>query len=451
MKKYRQTSIFILICILSINLVSGYRLHSKEKAEDDVESIRVFVDAISELRKGYVDKDKVTYKKLIYAAMRGMMDELDKPSRFHEPVENQQIREENEGQFAGIGVILDGEYKGLKFKYLIPNGPAEKSGIKAGDIVLAIDGLSIIGMKQKEIRAKIRGKEGSEVVLSIQRKGEEKTLSIPVVRGMVMVPSVRRAHVIDGSSIGYIYVSQFIHTTASDFEKAITKLRKDSAIDGLVIDLRGNPGGVLHGAVKMCSNFMKSGDLVVNIKKRDIRQSRKYFAEDGVKFDGLPVVVLVDGYSASASEILSSCLKDYSKAVLVGEKTYGKGSVQTIVDLRDGSSLRYTIAHYYTKSERKIDGVGIAVDIEVKLSEKERKEVYNGLMEYRAFKDDLILQDKKDLQLQAALNIFKDLKNSGEFRNAIGKSFEASKAELVQKYSRTKVAKAAQKETESEE
>ncbi|NQZ57014.1 MAG: S41 family peptidase [Lentisphaeraceae bacterium] len=445
MKKRKATSLYVLIGILSINLIFGFSLLSKEKqksSNDDVETIRVFVDAVSELKKNYVDADKVTYTRLIYAAMRGMMEELDPHSRFHEPMDNKQIKEENEGQFAGIGVMLNVKAKSLEIKQVIPGGPAEEAGIKAGDIIVEIDDKDITKFAMEESRALIRGEEGSSIILGVKRADIKGIVKITVIRGIVMVNSVRRTHVIDNTKIGYIYVEQFIRQTAEDFENAVQELTEKHDIEGLIIDVRANPGGVLVGAVQMCSNFIKKDELVLFTKGRVANSQSKYFSEDGKKFLDLPLVILIDGNSASAAEILSSCLKDYNKAVLVGERTFGKGSVQTIVDLSDGSSLRYTIAKYFTKSKRIIHEVGIPADVEVKLSRKERYSLYENLGKFLPTQKEMKEHDIKDIQLQAGLKIIQELKGRREYKGAIAKGFEANKEEFVKKYSRTKLAKA---------
>jgi carboxyl-terminal processing protease len=423
MTKKKQLGFYVLTIGLMINLVIGYSLYSESKRaepDDQVESVRVFVDAVRLLRKNYVDEDKVTYRKMVYAAMRGMVKELDKHSRFHTPEENQSVKEDSDGQFAGIGVTMQMKDDKLVVEKIIPKGPASKTDLRKGDIITAVNGETLVGQDIDFARGLIKGDKGSELLLTIYRESVEAELQIPVIRDLVVIPSVTRVRVLDGG-IGYIHIEQFTRTTDSDFELALRNLQKEE-VRGLVIDLRGNPGGVLDTAVKMCSFFLTEGDLVLYTQGRDDAHKQVYNAVGGSKFMDQPLIILIDEGSASASEILAACMQDYGKAIIIGEKSYGKGSVQTIADLRDGSAMRFTIAKYFTKSGRTIHNVGIKPDIEVKVTKAERQATHRVLANLFPDEVELTEHDEKDIQLKTAIQVMNDVfqkyspnKNLGEF------------------------------------
>ncbi len=433
MKDSKHFPIAILVAILSCNLFFGFRAYSEStsKKKDKVESVRVLVDAVSILRKNYVDAEKVSYEKLVYAAMEGMVKELDKHSRFHTPKDNEDVKEDTDGKFAGIGVILNFKDNQLYVKKLIPGGPASKGDLKAGDIIIGVDSYTLKGEGFSEAKNYIKGDRGTKVVLKVIRivDGEEKEVIVPLVRDIVKVPSVTRVRVIPDTSFGYLYLKQFSRDSAKEFKKALeTLIGKD--INGLVVDLRGNPGGMLDTAVEMCSYFLDKNDLVIYTQGRDSRGRRDYLALGGKKYKNLPIVMLIDAGSASASEIVSACLHDYGKAVLIGEKSYGKGSVQTIVDLRDGSAIRFTIAKYFTKSNQTIHEVGITPDIIVKLSNDEKKDVYEHLGDLYPFEDELNNFDEKDRQLKTAITVLENVVNSDSSIEVL-KTFKQRKEDIL--------------------
>ena len=433
MKDSKHFPIAILVTILSINLFFGFRAYSENtsKDKDRVDSVRVLVDAVSILRKNYVDADKVSYEKLVYAAMEGMVNELDKHSRFHTPRDNEAVKEDTDGKFAGIGVILNFKDKQLFVKKLIPGGPASKGDLKAGDIIIGVDGYELKGEGFTEAKQHIKGHRGTKVILKVLRTvdEEEKEVIVPLIRDIVKVPSVTRVRVIPESNFGYLYLKQFSRDSAKEFKKALDTLT-EKEITGLVVDLRGNPGGMLDTAVEMCSYFLDKNDLVIYTQGRDSRGRRDYLALGGQKYKTLPVVILIDSGSASASEIVSACLHDYGKAVLIGEKSYGKGSVQTIVDLRDGSAIRFTIAKYFTKSNKTIHEVGITPDIAVKLSKEEKINVYEHLGDLYPFEDELNDFDSKDRQLQTAISVLNNVVHS-DSSQAVLKTFKQREKKIL--------------------
>ena len=419
MNKNKQMPLTLLGVILGVNLIFGFSLYSEtvnQDKSDKVETVRVLVDAVNILRKNYVDADKVSYEKLVYSALEGMVKELDKHSRFHTPVENESVKEDTSGQFAGIGVILNFKDKQLIIKRIIPGGPASKSDLKDGDIIIKVDDYVLKGEGFSEAKQHIKGERGTGVKLTVLRGDEEKVVS--VIRDIVRVPSVTRERILSGTELGYVYISQFTRETGNEFKAALASLTEKN-IRGLIIDLRGNPGGMLDTVVSMCSLFLNKNDLVIYTQGRDEKKKKSYWAEGGQKYKQLPIVILINGGSASASEILGACLHDYGKAVLVGEKSYGKGSVQTIVDLRDGSAIRFTIAKYYTKSGTTIHNVGIKPDIAVMLGKEEQKEVNQLLMDLYPLDEELADYDLKDRQLQTAISVLKNISAKSTNKEAL--------------------------------
>lgn len=435
MKEKKQVPLALIAIILGVNLLFGFRVYSettnKDKS-DKVESVRVLVDAVSILRKNYVDADKVSYQKLVYAALEGMVKELDKHSRFHKPAENDSVKEDTAGEFAGIGVILNFKDKKLTVKRIIPDGPASKSDLKAGDIIIKVGDYILKGEGFSEAKKHIKGERGTKVTLTVLRGEEDakEEVDVDLIRDIVKVPSITRTRVLPDTDLGYMYIAQFTRETAIDFRSALTSLI-DKNIRGLVIDLRGNPGGLLDTVVSMCSYFLDKNDLVIYTQGREKAHQKKYFAHGGLKFRDIPIVILIDGGSASASEILSACLHDYGKAVLVGEKSYGKGSVQTIVDLRDGSAIRFTIAKYYTKSGTPIHNVGIKPDVEIKLNKEEQKSLNDVLGDLYPLDSELSEYDKDDRQLNTAISILQSIDENGRNQEPL-KIFKDNKASILE-------------------
>ena len=436
MTNRKQFTFFAIVGILAFNLIFGYTVYSEEQqknSSDQIESVRVLVDAVKILRKNYVDKDKVTYQKLVYAALQGMVKELDQHSRFHKPAKNVDIKEDSAGKFAGIGVTISFLDEKLIIKKIIPNGPASKSAIQAEDIIVAIDNIRMTGDGFDEAKKYLKGEVGTNVLVTVVRENVEHELSYTLTRDFVIVPSITRARLLPNTKLAYVHVVQFSQNTARDFKSELEKLKAAGA-KGLIIDLRGNPGGMLSTAVKMCSFFLNEDDLVIYTKGRIKKDQRNYNAVGGKKFLKMPIVILIDKGSASASEIMAACLQDYHKTVLVGVKTYGKGSVQTIVDLRDGSAIRFTIAKYYTKSGRTIHKVGIEPDVLVKISTEQQPELFSHLGDLFPTADEVGAYDQQDTQLKAAMGVLQDLIEIDQSK-PIHQVFEEHKDDLLKKYS----------------
>ncbi len=381
----RKQKIFVAVLAgaLGLNLLVGYSVFSREAKKAGVdqgfEKIRVMMQVLQLIRQDYVDERKVQYKTLIYNAIRGMVAGLDPFSSFMPPDAYKNMMESTEGEFGGIGVVVTIRDGYLTVVAPMEGTPGSRAGIRAEDRIIAINGESAKGIDMQEALKRMKGKPGTVVNLTIERPSTGETRKLRIVREVIQVRSVKDAKVLPGG-IGYLRITQFNEPTARRLKKALKKLYAKK-IHGLVLDLRNNPGGLLDAAVGVCSLFLPPKKLVVFTQGRRPSQRRDYYTDgSGAGFPTLPMAILVNRGSASAAEITSGCLQDYHRAVLVGERTFGKGTVQNIIELPDHSALRLTVAKYYTPSKRVIHKHGIKPDIVVRLSETEEEK----LAEYQA-------------------------------------------------------------------
>lgn len=324
--------------------------------------LRKLVATMHQVKQGYVEK--VSDKTLLDNAMHGMIDRLDPHSAYLDPDEYKQLSISTSGQFGGLGVKVHMDNGYLQVISPIDDTPASKAGIQPGDKIIRVDDEPVKGMSMSEAVHSMRGKPGSKISLSIVRKGHNKPIHLHLKRADIHVDSVK-SHMLD-SGYGYVRISQFTEDTGKNIDKALDSLKKqaDGSLKGLVLDLRNNPGGVLKAAVDVSSDFVGSG-RIVSIKGRAADTERKFKAKPGDKLDGAPIVVLVNKGTASAAEIVAGALQDDHRAVIMGNKTFGKGSVQTVLPLNDGSAVKLTTARYYTPSGRSIQAEGIKPDIKL--------------------------------------------------------------------------------------
>lgn len=317
---------------------------------------------------------KVDSRNAKYASIEGMMASLGDPhTLFMEPKVNQQFTIETQGNFQGIGARLAPDPLGARIVVVFEDSPANRAGIKANDTVVNVDGLSMAGKTTDEVASKIRGPEGTSVTLQVIRAGQATPLTIKVTRAKIVTPTVE-GRVLPETNVGYVLVTQFAQPTEEQFIQQVEKLEKQN-IKGLVIDLRGNPGGLLKTASDMLSYFV-SDKLVVTMKERD-KTTQERTNSGQVRKWSYPIVCLMNEESASAAEIFAGCLRDYNKAILVGEHSYGKASVQNVFQLRDNASVKITIARYFLPTtpdiSRKVDEDGTYIsgglhpDVEVKI------------------------------------------------------------------------------------
>jgi len=330
----------------------------KSKEASRLEALTKFTKVLSIVEQ--YDVDEVTIEELIDKALDGMMKNLDAHSNYLTEKDYKRLKVQTSGEFGGLGITVGMKDGALTVISPIDGTPADKAGLKAGDIILKIDAKSTIGMTIDEAVSLMRGKVGDPIDVMIVRKGEIKPLKVHIVRGIITIESVHTKRIND--DILYIRVASFDQKVAKDVKKAILKTKKKTK--GIILDLRNNPGGLLDQAVDLVDLFVDEGDIVSQ-KGRDTKENKVYAASSRKTVTEVPLVVLVNGGSASASEIVSGALQDHKRAVLVGEKTFGKGSVQVVLPITKTDAIKLTIARYYLPSGRTIQAVGVTPDINV--------------------------------------------------------------------------------------
>ncbi len=328
-----------------------------------VTQLRAFAEVLERVRGAYIEE--VDEKELLNAAIRGMLYELDPHSAYLTPDQFEDLQTTTTGEFGGLGLEVTMEDGFVKVVTPIADSPAARAGILAGDLILKIDDTFVKGLSLEEAVEKMRGERGSKVSLSVLSEGEEQPRTVVLERDRIKVQSVRQDTLEPG--YGYIRISQFQNNTGMETGKALEKLQGEGTLKGLILDLRNNPGGVLDGAVQVADLFLNSG-LIVYTQGRDEASRNDYRAHAGDRLQGLPLVVLVNGGSASASEIVAGALQDQGRAVIVGNRTFGKGSVQTVLPISGDSALKLTTARYYTPEGRSIQAEGIVPDIKVEVA-----------------------------------------------------------------------------------
>ncbi len=322
--------------------------------------LRTFTEVLSLVETNYVNEPRG--QKLIRGAIRGMLRTLDPHTSYMTPEFYKEMQVETSGRFGGLGIEITVRNGVLTVVTPIEDTPAFREGIKAGDQIVQIEGESTKELSLQDAVRRLRGKPGSKVTITVLRKGEDKPLKVTITREVIRVKSVRSRSL--RNDIGYVRIRSFQARTGREVGRAVEKLREKN-LRGLVLDLRNNPGGLLSQAVSVSNLFLKPGKLIVYTKGRIESQRNRYTATEGSTHYDMPLVVLVNPGSASASEIVAGALQDQKRAAIIGEKTFGKGSVQTIVPLADGSGLRLTTALYYTPEGRLIQGKGIEPDVKV--------------------------------------------------------------------------------------
>lgn len=334
-----------------------------DAAETDtlpLEELRTFVEILNRVKQGYVED--VSDEKLLENAIRGMLDGLDPHSAYLAPEEFKEIQISTSGKFGGLGIEVQMQNGFVKVVTPIDDTPAKRAGVKAGDLIVRIDDTAVKGLSLMDAVKKMRGEPGTSITLTILREGRDGPFNLSIERDVISVRSVRARMLEPG--YGYVRISQFSSQTGSNLDSEIKELmaQADGQLNGLVLDLRNNPGGVLNAAVDVSDAFLNAGQ-VVSIKGRGEDTEQLFDAQDGDLLNGRPIVVLVNEGSASASEIVAGALQDHGRAVVMGHKTFGKGSVQTILPLRNDAALKLTTARYYTPSGRSIQAEGIEPDV----------------------------------------------------------------------------------------
>ena len=329
--------------------------------EEVYKELELFETALSLVRADYVETPEA--KSLIYGALKGMIATLDPYSQFMDPDSYNELKVETEGAFGGLGIEITIKDELLTVITPIDDTPAFTAGLRAGDRIIKIDGELTRGLTLLDAVKKLRGKPGTKVTLTILREGEDQLKEVAMERAIIKIKSIREAKLLE-DHIGYIRLSEFREQTTKDLTKAIDQL-KSQAMDSLILDLRNNPGGLLDEAVSVSELFLNRDQLIVTTKGRLRNQNMEFHARTDGIVNTIPLVVLINEGSASASEIVSGAIHDHHRGVLLGTKSHGKASVQTIFPLKDGSALRLTTSKYFTPSGRSIHGQGIMPDVEV--------------------------------------------------------------------------------------
>ena len=356
----KVATVLIVLMLTSFSLW-GFGQRASAIPTEEYENLRIFSDVIHIIKENYTEE--VDTKELIYNAVKGMLRGLDPHSSFMTPEEYKEMQIDTRGSFSGVGIEIGIRDGILTVISPIEDTPAYKAGIKAKDRIVKIDDTPTKDMSLSEAVKLIRGERGSTVTLWIMREGFKKPKPFKIVRDVIKIKSVKWKTLEDG--FGYIRITQFQERTAKDLEKALVELgSRDGRLKGLILDLRNNPGGLLQQAIEVSDKFIDSG-VIVSTKGRVPGQTMVYEATKKGTHPYYPMIVLVNDGSASASEIVAGALQDHKRAVVLGTQTFGKGSVQTIIPLADGSAVRITISKYYTPSGRSIQAKGIEPDIVV--------------------------------------------------------------------------------------
>ena len=409
--------VLALVLVASLTLC-GYEAQKANKTQpkDDLYGqVELFSDAVSAIRTDYVTE--VDSKKMIYGSLRGMLSSLDEFSSFLDPEEYKEISVEAKGEFGGIGVEITLRDGILTIITPIAGTPADVAGIKPGDKIVKINGKITKNMTLNDAVKIMRGEPGTQLVLTVWREKEEKVLDIPIKRAVINVASIKDAYLIE-DKIGYIKLIEFQEKAGRELEDALKKL-EGQGMDALILDLRNNPGGLLDSAIEICEKFLPKGQIIVSTKSRSQAQNAVVKSSGQYTHPQYPIIILVNEGSASASEIVAGALKDNKRAVLMGMKTFGKGSVQTVIPLKDSSALRLTTASYYTPSGKSIMNQGVIPDVVVEQEElKAKKNAPSDIFEKIEEKDTRKVGKsgkpkeviERDNQLQSAINLMKAIK-----------------------------------------
>ena len=327
---------------------------------DIYKKIDLFGEVLEKINKEYVDE--VDQSKSMDAAINGLLQSLDPYSAYMTPESFESMQTETSGEFGGLGIEVGMEAGVIKVISPIDNTPASKAGLKAGDYIVKINNAQVQGKSLMEAVDSMRGPVGSSIEITVRRRGVKKALIFNITREIIQVQSVK-SELIE-NNIGYIRLTSFNENSSKQIKEVVNKLDKNKDLKSYILDLRNNPGGLLSQAIKISDFFLENGEIV-STKSRKVSENRKWFAKKGDIINGKTLIVLINYGSASASEIVAGALKDHKRAIILGENSYGKGSVQSIIPLKNRGAIRLTIAKYYLPSGKSISEVGVTPDIEV--------------------------------------------------------------------------------------
>ena len=353
MKKLLK-NVFLFLFIISFS--AGYAAN-----EDDIyKKIDLFSEVLDKINKEYVDD--VNQSEAMDAAINGVLQSLDPYSAYMSPESFQNMQTESSGEFGGLGIEVGMEHGVIKVISPIDNSPASKVGVKAGDYIVKIDDIQVQGKSLTEAVDLMRGKVGTDIEITVRRRGEKKALTFIITRDIIKVASVK-SRIIDEKT-GYLRLTSFNENSSDQIKDKIKEFNKNENIENYILDLRNNPGGLLSQAIKISDFFLNHGEIV-STKSKKKYENRKWFAKKGDILNANTLIVLINYGSASASEIVAGALQDHKRAILVGESTYGKGSVQSIIPLKNDGAIRLTVSKYYLPSGKSISDVGVTPDIEI--------------------------------------------------------------------------------------
>ncbi|MCM8799305.1 MAG: S41 family peptidase [Candidatus Omnitrophica bacterium] len=414
MFKKKNKLILIILILGFISIMGSFSISAidKKKRDELYSKIEIFSDALAIIQDEYVEPTDP--KNLIYGALKGMLSALDQHSQFLDPETYNELKIETEGKFGGLGIEITIKDGLLTVVTPLKDTPAWRAGIKPQDRIVKIDGSITRNITLTEAVKKLRGKPGTEVTLTILREKEKKILEFKLVRDIIKLEDIKDAKILE-DGIAYIRLVEFRENTATQLENALKQLR-DKGMEALILDLRNNPGGLLDAAVKVASKFIEKGKKIVSTKGKKDSQNIEFISKDNHPYLDLPLVVLVNEGSASGSEIVAGALQDWQRAIILGKKTFGKGSVQTVFPLNDGSALRLTTSKYFTPKGKLIHNEGITPDIiveelEVKELQKTKDEPIDIFEELEKKEtkpeEEPLTEYRNDYQLLRAIDLLK--------------------------------------------
>ncbi len=378
MKKIFYFLIFIYLTIFETSF--------SKNSDEFYKKIDLFTEVLEKVQNEYVDE--IDQSEVMDSAINGVLQSLDPYSAYMSPELFKDMQTDTKGEFGGLGIEVGMEAGVIKVISPIDNTPASEAGIKAGDYIVKINKEQVQGKSLMEAVKLMRGPVGSEINLTVRRKGEKRALEFKIIRKIIEVKSIEAKIIDNKKKIAYLKIKSFNENSDKQLFEKIKEFEKSRKPVGYIIDLRNNPGGLLTQAVNITDFFLDSGEIV-STKGRKLIETRKFFAKKGDGIKGKPIIVLINGGSASASEIFAGALKDHKRAIILGENTYGKGSVQSIIPLKNGGGMRLTISKYYLPSGKSISDVGVIPDIFVEEAG-----------------DDFKINTKTDNQLNYAINLF---------------------------------------------
>jgi carboxyl-terminal processing protease len=412
----RRVLLTTFACLLLLGVFFGLHFQNVRAANDEEDNgysqISIFAKAVQLIRQDYVDGDKTSYHDLITAAMKGMLASLDPHSQFMDPNDFRDMQDDTRSRFNGLGIEVSVKNGLPTVVTPMEDTPAARAGILSGDQILKINGASTEKMDLQDVINHLRGAPGQKISLTLLRPSTKEIKDYTLERAEIRVQSVKGARLLDtdltGSfKIAYVRLIQFNEPTADELSKALDALQKQ-AMQALILDLRNNPGGLLNSAVDVCAQFLPPNTKVVSTQGRAASQQRDYSTSGAAKErPHFPMAVLVNEGSASGAEIVCGALKDLHRAIVIGETTFGKGSVQNVMQLPDGSALRFTTAKYYTPSKQVIHGNGVSPNIRVPMSAEQERVLFALRSDNSKTEDDKNVIKSKDPQLLRAIDALK--------------------------------------------